>query len=195
MGTQNVLIMPDDITTSLGVADAVIDELREKYGELKASDNAGYHAVRLAIADVRKVRVDVEKARKDLKADALEYGRKVDAEAKRVTALLLEIEEPLKAEKARIDDAKETARREKEEAERKQIEAEMEAKRKEQEELRRQVEEKRLAEQKRIAQEQEAERKQFEAFENATGIDIAGKIIEVIEKQAKPGKTKTKGKG
>ena len=35
----------------------------------------------------------------------------------------------------------------------------------------------------------------LEGVENATGIDIAGKIIEVIEKQAKPGKTKTKGKG
>ena len=35
----------------------------------------------------------------------------------------------------------------------------------------------------------------LEGIENATGKDIAGMIIEFIEKKAKPGKTKTKGKG
>jgi len=35
----------------------------------------------------------------------------------------------------------------------------------------------------------------LEGVEMATGLDIAGKIIEFIEKNAKPGATKTKGKG
>jgi len=35
----------------------------------------------------------------------------------------------------------------------------------------------------------------LEGVENATNIDVAGKIIEFLEKTAKPGKTKTKGKG
>jgi len=35
----------------------------------------------------------------------------------------------------------------------------------------------------------------LEGVENATGLDIAGKVIEYIEKHAKPGATKTKGKG
>ncbi len=35
----------------------------------------------------------------------------------------------------------------------------------------------------------------LEGVETATGLDIAGKIIEFIEKNAAPGKTKTKGKG
>lgn len=35
----------------------------------------------------------------------------------------------------------------------------------------------------------------LEGVENATGIDIAGKIIELLEKRAKPNATKTKGKG
>ncbi len=35
----------------------------------------------------------------------------------------------------------------------------------------------------------------LEGVEKATGLDIAGKIIEHIEKNAKPGATKTKGKG
>ena len=35
----------------------------------------------------------------------------------------------------------------------------------------------------------------LEGVEKATGLDIAGKIIEYIEKHAKPNATKTKGKG
>jgi ribosomal protein S6--L-glutamate ligase len=35
----------------------------------------------------------------------------------------------------------------------------------------------------------------LEGVENATGIDIAGKIIEFLEREAKPGKTGTRGKG
>ena len=35
----------------------------------------------------------------------------------------------------------------------------------------------------------------LEGMENATGIDVAGKIIEFLEKSAKPNKTKTRGRG
>jgi len=35
----------------------------------------------------------------------------------------------------------------------------------------------------------------LEGVETATGIDVASKIIELIEKKAEYGKTKTKGKG
>lgn len=35
----------------------------------------------------------------------------------------------------------------------------------------------------------------LEGIEKATGIDVAGKVIEFLEKNAKPGATKTKGKG
>jgi ribosomal protein S6--L-glutamate ligase len=35
----------------------------------------------------------------------------------------------------------------------------------------------------------------LEGIEQATGVDVAGKIIEFIEGHAKPGKTKTKGTG
>jgi ribosomal protein S6--L-glutamate ligase len=35
----------------------------------------------------------------------------------------------------------------------------------------------------------------LEGVENATGIDIAGMMIEFLEKEAKPGKTRTRGKG
>ena len=35
----------------------------------------------------------------------------------------------------------------------------------------------------------------LEGVEKATGVDVAGLIIEFIEKNAVPNKTKTKGKG
>ena len=35
----------------------------------------------------------------------------------------------------------------------------------------------------------------LEGVEKATGLDIAGKVIAYMEKHAKPGATKTKGKG
>ncbi|MDX1402363.1 MAG: 30S ribosomal protein S6--L-glutamate ligase, partial [Kiloniellales bacterium] len=35
----------------------------------------------------------------------------------------------------------------------------------------------------------------LEGVEKATGIDVAGKIIEFLEKNAKPNKTKTRGRG
>ncbi|WP_138380378.1 30S ribosomal protein S6--L-glutamate ligase [Luteithermobacter gelatinilyticus] len=35
----------------------------------------------------------------------------------------------------------------------------------------------------------------LEGVEKATGIDVAGRIIELLEKQAKPGKTRTRGRG
>jgi ribosomal protein S6--L-glutamate ligase len=35
----------------------------------------------------------------------------------------------------------------------------------------------------------------LEGVEQATGVDVAGLIIEFIEKNAKPGRTRTKGTG
>lgn len=132
------------------VSDAAIEKLRERYSGLTIADSHDYEKVRTAIADVRDIRVQVEKTRVELKADALAYGRKVDAEAKRITNLLLEIEEPLKLEKAKVDDEKARIKREKEEAEQRRIEAELQAKREAEEAAAK-------AERERIAAEQKAE--------------------------------------
>ena len=35
----------------------------------------------------------------------------------------------------------------------------------------------------------------LEGIEGATGLDIAGQIIDFLEKNAKPGKNKTRGRG
>ena len=132
------------------VSDAAIDKLRERYSGLTIASTADYERVRLGIGEIRDIRVQVEKTRVELKADALAYGRKVDAEAKRITAMLLEIEEPLKLEKQKVDDEKARVKREKEEAERRRIEEELRVKREAEEAAAK-------AERDRIAAEQKAE--------------------------------------
>lgn len=80
-------------------------------------------AAKEARAELRTLRTGLEKKRVEIKAPALERCRLIDAEAKRITAELVSLEEPIdvqiKAEEARA----ETARLEKLEAERLRVEA------------------------------------------------------------------------
>lgn len=83
-------------------ADAVVAKL-QPYMELKVSgidDADGIKRVHDARMEVRRCRIDLEKSRKDLKADALEFGRRVDAEAKRIKSMLEPIENHLHNEES-----------------------------------------------------------------------------------------------
>lgn len=153
------------IAQRLGVADDTIAALKDRYTGLTAETPAKYKQVTAAIADVRKTRVGVEHSRKALKERALEYCRAVDFEAKRITGLLEEIEEPLKAQKALVDDEKARAKAAKAKAEQDRIEAELKAKREAEEAERRRLEAERIAEQKKIAAEQKAERERLEKLQ------------------------------
>lgn len=93
------------------VSDAKIAELRKEFTGLKIATSGDYEKVTKAIAVCRTLRVQVDKCRKDLKEDALIYGRRVDAEAKRLTEALEAIEHPLKVEKQRVDEEKAEAKR------------------------------------------------------------------------------------
>jgi hypothetical protein len=85
-----------DVTTTKGMAVAVADR-----------------------AEVRGLRTSLESKRKELKAPALDYAKRIDSEAKRITAALLELEEPIDAQiKA------EQARKEAEKSERERVERE-----------------------------------------------------------------------
>ena len=55
----------------------------------------GMGAAREARRIIREPRYEVEKVRKDAKAPLLALGKEIDAEAKRITAALLAIEEPI----------------------------------------------------------------------------------------------------
>jgi chromosome segregation ATPase len=128
---SEVAVIEDPKTTTLLVqyepADAKIAELKTQLAGLKADTPAGYEQVRKGIATTRNYRVAIEKRRVELKAEALSWGRKVDAEAHRLTDLLLEVERPLSIEKMRIDEEKERKRRDAEEAERARVVAEEKA--------------------------------------------------------------------
>ena len=174
--------------------DAAIAAMRSEYMPLAingVNDADGYKAVHNARMVVRSHRVEVEKVRKELKADALEYGRKVDAEAKRITAMLAPIEDHLAVEednyiteKERIRNAArlaaEAEAKAKADAEAARLKAEQEAAtaklRAEQEAVR--IERERLAEEQRKLAEQQRqiqaekdriaaeERKRLQAIEN-----------------------------
>ncbi|MFN8742865.1 MAG: hypothetical protein ACK5YR_23280 [Pirellula sp.] len=127
---ENKVVVGELIDTRLSnapivfhVSDAKIDELKRELSGLKIIDSADYAKVTKGIGVCRTLRVQIEKCRKDLKEDSLAYGRRVDAEAKRLTVALEAIEEPLKAEKARIDEEKELAKKKVEEAKRLKLEA------------------------------------------------------------------------
>jgi len=67
-------------------------------------EKAAYELVRVGIREVVSLRTGIEKRRKELKADALEYSRKVDATAKEISSRVEAVEGKLKAAKQVVDD-------------------------------------------------------------------------------------------
>lgn len=100
------------ITTALkeyNITDAAIEKLKSDYMAISVkdvNDKEGYDLAHTARMDIKSRRVDVEKKRKKLKEDALEYGRAVDKEAKRITSLLEPIETYLESQEKIVDDEK-----------------------------------------------------------------------------------------
>ena len=98
--------------------DAEIAKMQERYAGYVALDaltSEGYEAIRQGLAELRGLRSAIEKRRVELKEDSLKWGRAVDAEAKRITALLTQIETPLKLQKQEADSFEEKRRRLREE--------------------------------------------------------------------------------
>lgn len=90
--------------------DAAIAELKEKYSGItftSLEDKQNVKLIERAYQEVKKYRTGIENKRKELKKEYLETGRAIDGEAKRLTELLLEIEDPLAEQYALIKEAKE----------------------------------------------------------------------------------------
>ncbi|TWT58926.1 hypothetical protein KOR42_23130 [Thalassoglobus neptunius] len=101
-----------------------IKELEDKYLPLTckgADDDAGYNLVHPAWQEMKKLRLSVEETRKALKQPALDYGRKVDAVAKQITAELKPIEDHLKSQYDVYQEEKKRIKAEKEAAERARV--------------------------------------------------------------------------
>jgi septal ring factor EnvC (AmiA/AmiB activator) len=91
------------------VTDAVISKMSADYMKLTIKgldDKPGFSMVHSARMVVKGKRLEVEKKRKELKADALAWGQKVDAEARRITKLLEPIETHLEMEENKITEHK-----------------------------------------------------------------------------------------
>jgi len=92
------------------VTDAAIREMETQYMGLTVlglDDKEGFELVHDARMVVRGTRIEVEKKRKELKVDALEWGRTVDSEAKRIFKLIEPIESHLQFEEEKITKEKE----------------------------------------------------------------------------------------
>ena len=88
----------DHAREELSKADPVIEQIRDEYLAISVSgpgDEAGFQTATTALGRVKRLRIDVEKTRKALKADALRYGKVVDGEAKRIKAQIEPIEKHL----------------------------------------------------------------------------------------------------
>lgn len=88
------------------VTDKTLKELADRCKNTQLTSVDEYKTIVGRISVTKKLRVGVEKKRKELKSDALLWGRKVDAEAKRITTLLFEIEAPMKEAKDSYDSEK-----------------------------------------------------------------------------------------
>ena len=92
-----------------------IAELSVKYLALRVdgpTDKEGYAVIHKARMATKTMRIEIEKRRKELKADSITYGRAVDARAKHLTALVEPIETHLLAEEKIVDDEKERIKNE-----------------------------------------------------------------------------------
>ena len=90
------------------------------------SDIVNYDIVKQARIGIKAKRVEVEKRRKELKAESLTFGRAVDSEAKRIFALIAPIEEYLISQENIVDDEKQRIKDEKSRLEQEQKDKEEE---------------------------------------------------------------------
>jgi hypothetical protein len=99
--------------------EAALAELRSRYANAAFDvDSAdGMKAAKEARAEVRGYRTALEKMRKDIKGPALERCRLIDDEAKRITAELVAIEEPIDAQIKAVEARKEAEKQAKIDAE------------------------------------------------------------------------------
>ena len=86
------------------VSEAEAEALKAQYLEFKVTTKSHYDTAKEAVKKVKKLRTAIEDRRVELKQPALEYGKLVDAEAKKFTAFLLPVETHLSAEIKAADD-------------------------------------------------------------------------------------------
>ena len=113
---------PDAIIAKYGVDTTQIDAAKLEYAGLDATIPAEYKKAIEGRAKFRGTRLAIEKRRKELNSDALEYTKQVNGAAKTLTTLVEPTEEDLDRIIKAADKLRDDARREKEDAARREIE-------------------------------------------------------------------------
>lgn len=100
-------------------------ELRNKYEAVvyDVTDSKGMVAAKAARAELRGYRVALEKTRVEIKAPALQRSRDIDSEAKRITAEIEALEDPISGQIKAEEDRKAHEKAEAERIERERVEA------------------------------------------------------------------------
>lgn len=109
--------------------DAAIATLRDKYEKVQfdVATAKGMDAALIARRELRELRTKLEGTRETLKKPVIETGRLIDAEAKRITRALLDLEEPID-EQIKAEETRRLAEKKaREEAERAAMEREQNA--------------------------------------------------------------------
>lgn len=109
--------------------EAALSVLADKYkGVLfNVTDTQGMADAKKSRAELRGYRVALEKTRVEIKAPALKRTQEIDTEARRITAALAALEDPIDAQIKAEENKKEIARLAAERAEQERIEAEQRA--------------------------------------------------------------------
>lgn len=97
---QPTVKQPDMIAQAIakyGTPDETIAKIQTEYMPLSVKEN-GIETVSGARKEVKRLRISIENKRKELKADALAFGKAVDGEAKRLTDLIVPVEQHLQEE-------------------------------------------------------------------------------------------------
>ncbi len=116
------------MTTSIAeysATDTALAELRQKYAAavFDVTTGKGMTLAKQARAELREQRVSLEKERVRIKAPALERCRQIDSEAKRITAELEALEEPIDSQIKAEEHRKEREKEAREQAERERVAA------------------------------------------------------------------------
>lgn len=122
-----VVATESEIVSAYGVDIAGLLAKKAEYLALEFDTPANYRESSKALATVRDVPVNIEKRRKELKADSLEYGRRVDSIARKLAEPFEEIRDAMQAKKKAADDAKAAEKAAKERAEQEAIAAKIRA--------------------------------------------------------------------
>jgi fused signal recognition particle receptor len=126
--TQPAEIIQTESTELPVVYQFTVEEVRLRlavFRDIDVQTPAGYKTAVRALAVCRSLRGDIESRRKELKAGALEYGRRVDSAARELCEAVGSVELPLKEDKSTVDAEKARLKAEREEAERVAREAEI----------------------------------------------------------------------